>query len=40
MKSKFHLKFKQCGKLKEIKRVVSGSNFGLSSKIFMELFHL
>lgn len=40
MKSKFHLKCKQCDKLKEIKCVVSGSNFGHSSKIFMELFHL
>lgn len=40
MKSKFHLKCKQCGQLKGIKCVVSGSNFDLSDKIFMELFHL
>lgn len=40
MKSKFHLKCKQCGQLKGIKCVVSGSNFGLSDKIFTELFHL
>lgn len=40
MKREFHLKCKQCGQLKGIKRIVSESNFGLSNKIFMELFHL
>lgn len=40
MKHKFHLKCKQCGQLKGIKCVVSGSNFGIFNENFMELFHL